>query len=347
MDLKVQYQIDNQKSTLYFGETLSRHLETEPIQQRHVIIITNQKYYDLYDERFMRILKVSTIDWYICRNQRFCNTLDEWLGLLEFISRFPKNEEYLLIGFGNEGVIQLTSFLEKTMVLKGKCWAIPLSISSFSTSLLLKKQIFQQGIQPVLEVKNLPEKVFLDATFFSEQMDQKLLDLEIFIQMGIVVDQTLLKQLFQLYPNRFEFEKNNMNALIPTLIQNYQQSSEVICRYGRTFEEAFYLTTNGHLLSASMKKFLGLLLQLFWNHEEVPMKINFNKLLLWLRNLGYPVTFPSSIFVGEYLENVFELQKEEFGLLLVNQSGEQQLQSPDAAKLLRAVTTYQKMSLEI
>lgn len=43
------------------------------------------------------------------------------------------------------------------------------------------------------------------------------------------------------------------------MISFYQVDAENLSNYGKLFEQAFYLTENGHLLSASMKKLLGML----------------------------------------------------------------------------------------
>ena len=44
-------------------------------------------------------------------------------------------------------------------------------------------------------------------------------------------------------------------GMIEEMIYFYQLEAENLSNYGKLFEQAFYLTENGHLLSASMKKF--------------------------------------------------------------------------------------------
>ena len=43
--------------------------------------------------------------------------------------------------------------------------------------------------------------------------------------------------------------------MIEEMIYFYQLEAENLSNYGKLFEQAFYLTENGHLLSASMKNF--------------------------------------------------------------------------------------------
>lgn len=64
------------------------------------------------------------------------------------------------MGLGNEGVVQLATFLQQTTVLPVKSWLLPLSIRSFSKSLLPTSHI-EQNNQPVLQVNGFPERIFL------------------------------------------------------------------------------------------------------------------------------------------------------------------------------------------
>ena len=52
------------------------------------------------------------LNWYICRNDVHCNEL-ELESVLRFLADWPENQDVLLIGLGNEGVLQLTAFCTK------------------------------------------------------------------------------------------------------------------------------------------------------------------------------------------------------------------------------------------
>ncbi len=58
--------------------------------------------------------------------------------------------------------------------------------------------------------------------------------------------------------------------MIEEMIYFYQLEAENLSNYGKLFEQAFYLTENGHLLSASMKKFLGMMFHFVWNLQAYP-----------------------------------------------------------------------------
>ncbi len=62
------------------------------------------------------------LNWYICRNDVHCNDLSELESVLRFLADWPENQDVLLIGLGNEGVLQLTAFLHQVSKCSSKCW---------------------------------------------------------------------------------------------------------------------------------------------------------------------------------------------------------------------------------
>ena len=91
------------------------------------------------------------------------------------------------------------------------------------------------------------------------------------------------------------------------MIYFYQEEADKFANYGKLFEQAFYLSENGHLLSASMKKLLGMLFQLVWNVEITNMPFQLKNFFIWLKHLNYPIDWPEQLSKTDYLENVLQL----------------------------------------
>ncbi len=79
-------------------------------------------------------------DWYICANTQ-CNHLTELKNLLDFTKRYPENQSMFVIGFGNEGIMDLAGFFQKHTILDSSLWLIPVSIRSLSRALTPQRTI--------------------------------------------------------------------------------------------------------------------------------------------------------------------------------------------------------------
>ncbi|MBM9833665.1 hypothetical protein IAG15_21250, partial [Enterococcus faecalis] len=99
-----------------------------------VIILTNQRYYDRFSEKLTRLFLPREVNWYICTNQMYCNNFSEFKAAMDFFGRFSKQEPLLIVGFGNEGVLALSSFIHATSVLTTQLWLIPVSLRALAKS---------------------------------------------------------------------------------------------------------------------------------------------------------------------------------------------------------------------
>ncbi|MEK0175001.1 hypothetical protein [Tetragenococcus halophilus] len=118
--MQLTYQRQDLTTQITYGKPLARSIEDVLPDNRHVIILTNQRYYDQFFQKIQQAFPTNDIDWYIARNQLYCNHLEEMMEFLQFLGRFPSSERYLFIAFGNEGVVQLTGFLQRTVMLSGE-----------------------------------------------------------------------------------------------------------------------------------------------------------------------------------------------------------------------------------
>lgn len=72
----------------------------------------------------------------------------------------------------------------------------------------------------------------------------------------------ILQNLYKNYPQPRQLPQRAFTGMLEEMITFYQVDVKNLSNYGKLFEQAFYLTENGHLLSASMKKLLGMLFHL-------------------------------------------------------------------------------------
>lgn len=343
--MQITYQ---KETTIVYGEVLSTSISSSMFEGKHVIVLTNQRYYDRFFEKIQRMFSSEPIDWYVCSNLVYGNHLQEFMDVLQFLGKFPPTKEYLFVAFGNEGVVQLTGFLQRTTILKGEFWVLPVSLRAYASALVPDRFICRKSTEMLLTAKNLPTRIFLDQTIVAGQGQGKLVDLLVFIRAGLVCDYSFLQTLFQNFSTPKQLNASAFTAFIEHLTELYQESTPAIEAFGKIFEEAFYLTDNGHLLSENMKRFLGILLHLCWNLEVVGATFKLKNFLIWLNHLGYPVTFPERLSVAEYLQNVIHLQEKNPSLVVLSEVGKIGEQHPiDERQLLQTVEQYQQLIAEI
>ena len=90
------------------------------------------------------------LNWYICRNDVHCNDLSELESVLRFLADWPENQDVLLIGLGNEGVLQLTAFLHQVSKCSSKCWLMPVSVQALRQGLYQVSQFSKHSMQPCI-----------------------------------------------------------------------------------------------------------------------------------------------------------------------------------------------------
>ena len=111
--MELDYELHGETAKIFYAETLVSQLKSLKIEQS-VLFLTNQRYYDLFADKINQLFaNPRKIDWYICANTQ-CNHLIELSNLLTFAKRYPENEAFLIIGFGNEGDHGLGWLFSKT-----------------------------------------------------------------------------------------------------------------------------------------------------------------------------------------------------------------------------------------
>lgn len=346
--LELTFSMVNQTTTISYGETLSSLLKPLAIREP-ILFLTNQRYYDLFSEKMNQFFAdQANIDWYICTNSAQCNNLTELAHLLDYVKRFPENQRLIVIGFGNEGIMELASFFQKHTILSTKFWLIPVSARSFGGALTNKRSILQSPYQAVLETENLPERIFFDQTISDRQVEGKQIDFLTFVVCGLICDYGFLQNLYKNYSTQQKLHNVPFAGMLEEMIHFYQEEAENLATYGKLFEQAFYLTENGHLLSASMKKFLGLLFQLVWNIERNEISFQLKNFFIWLKHLGYPIDWLEQLSEAEYLENVLILAEKSKKILVLEKIGIiEGYHSPNENELLKMMTRYQRIVNEI
>ncbi|MFD1899648.1 hypothetical protein [Enterococcus termitis] len=339
---------DHLTTTISYGETFASQLKASPVKATHIFLITNQRYYDLFADKLIQFFDLGQeIDWFICKNDAYCNNMSELENLLAFISDFDQQQDFLFLGIGNEGVIQLTSFLHSTSVLTSNCWLLPLSIRALAKSLLGKTTIELKN-HPALTTEVLPEKVIYDHTLITDHGDGKLVDFLVFIRCGIVSSHDFLRLLFKNYSERTKLNQQSFTGLLNEMIRYYETDGHKIDQFGKLFEHGFLETPNGHLLSRHMKRLLGCLLQVLWSQEINQFSFHYKNFVIWLIHLGFPVEFPEQILVSDYVEGVLTCVRQgERALLLTEIGKNEQWQVPKAEDLIRTVENYKTIIKEI
>ncbi|BCA85507.1 hypothetical protein EsVE80_10300 [Enterococcus saigonensis] len=346
--MEKSYQKGQFSTRIFYGETLNKSIDPITSDNLHVIILTNQKYYDRSFEKISQLFKrARDIDWYICRNQTYCNNLEELMNLLHFLERFPQNRNYLFCGYGNEGVMQLTGFLAQTTILPSNYWCLPVSVRSLAKVLILEQAIMKQNSQVLLQVKNLPRAVYFDQTLTEAQTEGKLVDLLVFIRIGLVCDYDFLQDLHQNFPNQQLVYRRSFAAFIADLIDYYAESFEIE-EFGQLFEAAFYQIENGHLLSSNMKRLFGILFHLFWCDANHELHFNFKNFLIWFQQLGYPIHLPTQISLVDYQLQVLDKAQKEAPIVTLERIGKVGRKTKITVKSLQqAIEKYQATLKEI
>ncbi|MBL1224476.1 hypothetical protein [Enterococcus sp. BWR-S5] len=338
------YEKDDHHSQVVYGETVASLLKNEALGERHILLIANQRYYDLFSDKLIQLFNErQDLDWYICKNDSHCNNFSELEALLSFIASFPEKKDYLLVGLGNEGVMNLSAFVAHTTVLTTELWLMPLSLQSLSES-LTGKGFIELRHKEALAVSSLAQRIVYDQTMIKKEGDRQLIDFLIFVECALVCSHEFLRELYKNFNDRSRLEQQSFNGLIGSLLNFYQQDEELVRGFGHLFEQAFYTVDGGHLLSVYMKRLLGSLLQLLWSQQKTGFSFHIKNFLIWLIRLGYPIEFPDQIFVSDYVQELLNCA-EEYGEALVLQDigvpgGKEYF---DAEELLQTIDEYKKM----
>ncbi|MEY8444894.1 hypothetical protein AALA44_01525 [Enterococcus ratti] len=345
--MELDYQIQNEKTKISYGETLVSQLKRITIKQP-ILFLTNQRYYDLFAVKInQQFLNPNEIDWYICANTQ-CNHLTELSNLLAFAKRYPENQSFLIIGFGNEGIMDLAGFFQKHSPLLSTLWLIPVSIRSMARALTPQRMILQLPNRLVLQTHNLPERIVYDQTISENQVEGKRIDFLIFICCGLVCDYHFLQTLYKNYPTIRQLTNLPFTGMLEEMITFYQVNAENLSNYGKLFEQAFYLTENGHLLSASMKRLLGILFHLVWNIKITDIPFQLKNFFIWLKHLNYPIEWPERLLKTDYLANVLQLAEKSKKILVLKNIGIiENHQIPNEQELIQMMTCYEQIIREI
>ncbi|MEI5992579.1 hypothetical protein [Candidatus Enterococcus mansonii] len=346
--MELIYRKNQLETTIIYGETFASQLKLSSIEAKHLFLITNQRYYDLFSDKLIQLFDdKQELDWYICKNDVRCNNMNELENLLAFLADFNQQEEFIFLGVGNEGVVQLTNFLHKTSVLTSDCWLLPLSVQALSKSLIAEAQIELKN-QPVLHYSVLAKKVIYDNTLTSNQGEGKLVDFLVFIRCGIVCSHDFLRMLYKNYSDETRLNQQSFTGMLDEMVRFYEQEAQSIDQFGVLFEQGFLESASGHLLSSHMKRFLGCLLQLLWSQEVNHFSFHYKNFLIWLIRLGYPVDFPEQILVSDYVEGVLKCVDRGESALLLREVGEiEHTQTPKTEELLATVEKYKTILKEI
>lgn len=347
--MEQRFVVEGEQTRISYGETLNRAISSEEVADNHVIILTNQRYYDRSFEKISQLFATAAdLDWYICSNSLHCNNVKEMMALLDFLERFPRNQKYLFVAYGNEGIMELTGFITESTVFKSRFWCLPVSLRSFARALVMNRRILRKDDQTLLQTKILPEAVFFDQTISEAQNEGKLVDLLILIKSGIVCDYGFLQNLYKNYPDREKVFDRSFVALLPQLISFYEERGSEIEEFGLLFQQAFYQTEQGHLLSSNMKRFFATLFHFIWSQEVNKSQFHLKNFCVWLYRCGLPLFLPEQISLSDYGLQVLALAEIAPPLSVYSQPGVlAEKRIPDSEELVAMAETYQQIIKEI
>lgn len=105
--MELIYRKNQLQSKIIYGETFASQLKSVSLRSKHLFLITNQRYYELFSDKLIQLFDdKQEINWYICKNDAGCNNMKEFESLVAFLADFDQQQEFLFLGVGNEGVIQ-------------------------------------------------------------------------------------------------------------------------------------------------------------------------------------------------------------------------------------------------
>ncbi|MDT2602278.1 hypothetical protein P7D85_21170 [Enterococcus hulanensis] len=347
--MEVTYRNKQNETLIIYGETVASMMRKKDLKNKQILFCGNQRYYDLYAEKLRQFIpKSSTHEWFITPNNRYCNTMENFQELISFLDRFSRQKETIFMGIGNEGVIELLGFTHHVANFQAELCFLPVSLRSFAQSLSFVDQIVSdKTLMTVMEIEEAPKSILFDHTLADQQKTGKMVDLLTLIRCGIVCDYPFLQSLYVNFPTREALLQHSFSAFSETLINYYQENSQQLRRFGKTFEKAFFQTENGSLLSNSMKTMFGLLFELAWNVTASDLHFNFKNFMIWLVRLGFPIMMPEGISLADYGQQVIALAQEKplTGLVQVGEVGMNKI--PTQKELLRTFEVYQKIVTEI
>lgn len=334
---------------IFYGKTVASLFRSTDLRDSQIIFCGNQRYYDHLAEKLNQFVQAATsVDWFITTNNRYCNDFRTFEDFISFMNRFSPNKKMIMIGIGNQGVMELMSFYQQVAVFDVELWLMPLSLRAFAQSLNNQSQIIsQEKVQAVMATEISPQRILFDQTLADQQITGKIVDLLVLIRCGIVLDYHFLQQVFRAFPTRQVLNTKSSAAFIDAVIDFYQDSRTELASFDEIFTAAFFQTENGHLLSDSMKNQFGLLFAFFWNGQVAKLDFNFKNFMIWLMQLDFPVLLPAAISLADYGEQVVIMAKGKGSLGLAEVGKTNGYQAVTEVQLDRAFANYTKVLKEI
>ncbi|MGC6769710.1 hypothetical protein ACYSNR_15360 [Enterococcus sp. LJL128] len=342
--MELVYQKNKQESLVIYGETTASLVKNKSFANKHILLMTNQKYYDLFSDKLIKLFNnPEDLDWYICKNDVHCNNFTELEALLTFLKPFSASKEYLLIGLGNEGVMELSGFAAQTTLLSTEIWHLPLSIQSLSASLSGNGTVVM-GHKEMLSVPALAKQIIYDQTMIRREGDSQLVDFMIFIRCGLVCSHEFLRELYKNFSDQQRLKQQSFTGLLEALLQFNRDKGTELQSFGLLFERAFYTVDGGHLLSGYMKSLLGTLLQLLLSQQKKEFSFHYKNFLIWLTRLGYPLEFPEQIFISDYVQEILNCMDELGEIMILTDIGKAGVRERvEPEELLEALEEYKRI----
>ncbi len=307
--MELNYQVDDFHATIYYGQTLSELRKQLPVHDQ-LIIFTTPKLYERFAEKMTQWYD-DRLTFYIIPQALYRNNLEEMTQIVNFLTPFNMQKKMVWIAFGSESVVSLSSFLSIHSQYQITLYTIHHTLQSFVAALYPQKELVMRQNEVVLHTQMVPKRIGYVQLDFVYTVAERMIDLAIGLKYGCLVDRDLLMHLMKTYHTSDQFETIPMTPFLDTIVLKTSEHARALQTYERVFERAFYQTEQGHLLSANMKRFLGVFFHILWDLLELNEYELSNALFLWLKKLGYPVNLPISFSFADYLIQVKTLLAKE------------------------------------
>lgn len=340
--MEVEYSVQTWQAKVYYGQTLQELTKKIPVDHQ-LIVFTTPKLYEKFADRITTWYNTQTVSFYIMPQALYQNNLEELSQIIYFLRQFDTKLPMVWIAFGSESVVSLISFLSVHGEYEVQLYSVHHTIQSFVTALFPTKEIVAKA-QVSLHTETIPKRIGYVQLNQQYSTAERMIDLAILIKYGYLTNRELLEHIFQTYQTPEQLATIPMTPFIDHVVLATSHHAKHVQQYERLFERAFYTIDGGHLLSANMKRFLGLFFHLVWDLLNLDEQEMCHRLFQWFQQLGYPVYLPKGLVLADYFIQVEDDLKQQNQLIRMTAIGQVASVSIDVtnSKLADILDYYQQ-----
>lgn len=337
---------ENETMSVTYAESFKKYVNAGKfdawLNDGPILIISQATLYErCYDLLMKRVKNIDKVQWYILPNLPLGESFSLFSKTLTFIEQMKLPRGTKLLSLGNETINQIGSFIHGMSPYIAEQFHIASDLSGFLSAISGYATLTGPNLETLSERKALPNGLFYDTMLSGgEALFETRLSLFRMIQIGLQYDVSILNRLYEETDKRTE----HYVAFSQDLLELAQKQS-LDFEYGKTFTQALFVTEGSYALNYEQKRWLGLLLTMCCQNEQVHYHADFKKIKHWLEyQLGESLSLPKFLLTSDLVEQVALILGREQKWFGLSQMGSRTTQAiPTLLEIERGIESFRSI----